>query len=164
MRVLRHAQNQGQGAALATGFEAARGNLCTWLPADGQIPAPEVIRIWEAGRDADFITTHYRTRDDGITRTLLSTGLSTLIWATLGVWAFGGGIYGFRRELWQRCPPRTSTMLLGVEFRRRLRREPVRYRDLAIDCTPRVAGTSKSANLRTIGRTFEALLKIRIAS
>jgi hypothetical protein len=55
-------------------------------------------------------------------------------------------------------------MLIGVEFRHRLRRERIRYRDIPIDCAPRRAGSSKSANFRTIGRTFEALLKIRIAS
>ncbi len=164
LRLIRHARNGGQGAALATGFQAARGSWCTWLPADGQIPAAEVPRIWALTNNADFITTHYRERNDGLVRTVLSTGLSTLIWAALGVWAFGGGVFAFRRELWGRCPPRTSTMLLGVEFRHRLKREPIRYRDLAIDCAPRLAGTSKSANLRTIRRTFEALLRIRMAS
>jgi glycosyltransferase involved in cell wall biosynthesis len=164
VRLVRHERNRGMGAALGTGFDHAAGRLVTWLPADGQIPASEIRVLFEAAQQADLVTTAYPHRPDSRIRLVLSDGLSLLIWMILGVRAFRGGNYLFRRDLWVAHHATTSTLLVGVEFRHRLRRVRVRERRVPIRCEPRRHGASRVANARTIWRTFAELLRIRWAS
>jgi len=56
VRVIRQAQNRGYGAALKTGFAAARGQLVGFLDADGTYPAEEFPRLCAAAlRGADMV-------------------------------------------------------------------------------------------------------------
>ena len=53
VRVLRHDRNRGKGAALRTGFDAARAEGCTHavtIDADGQHPTREIPRLLDAAR------------------------------------------------------------------------------------------------------------------
>lgn len=57
VRVIRHPRNQGYGAAIKTGFRAARGELLAFLDADGTYPPeafPELCRALTA-QDADIV-------------------------------------------------------------------------------------------------------------
>jgi len=57
VRLIQHPQNRGYGAALKTGFNAARGDLLAFLDADGTYPPesfPELCRAIEQ-HDADLI-------------------------------------------------------------------------------------------------------------
>ena len=45
IRVIRHEPNQGLGAVYRSGFDGAQGDLLTFMPADGQIPAA-VTHSW----------------------------------------------------------------------------------------------------------------------
>jgi glycosyltransferase involved in cell wall biosynthesis len=67
VRLVQHARNSGKGAALATGFEAARAAGFTHaltLDADGQHP-PECIPRFLAARDAAEIVIGWRLHDAG---------------------------------------------------------------------------------------------------
>ena len=48
VRIVRHAPNKGLGQVYRTGFDAARGDWLTFLPADGQMPMSEVLRLVHA--------------------------------------------------------------------------------------------------------------------
>src|SRR6476469_1374328 len=45
VRLLRHETNRGYGAALRTGFEAARGDLVAFTDADGQFDLADLERL-----------------------------------------------------------------------------------------------------------------------
>jgi dolichol-phosphate mannosyltransferase len=83
-RMLRHERNRGLGAALRTGFAAARGDVVCTLDADGTYDPGEVPRLLERLTDGvDIVTAspyHPRGRADGVPgwRLLLSRGLSLL--------------------------------------------------------------------------------------
>ncbi|HUT26163.1 MAG TPA: glycosyltransferase family 2 protein [Sumerlaeia bacterium] len=64
VRLLRHENNRGYGAALKTGFAAARYNLLAFLDADGSYPAGELPRLIEAARDADMVVGERTGYDD----------------------------------------------------------------------------------------------------
>mgnify|MGYP000022014989 CR=1 FL=1 len=57
VRLVRHARNQGYGAALKTGFAAASGEWLAFLDADGTYPAEELPALYTAARDggADLV-------------------------------------------------------------------------------------------------------------
>jgi len=57
VRLVRHARNQGYGAALKTGFAAARGAWLAFLDADGTYPPEQLADLYRAARkdDADLV-------------------------------------------------------------------------------------------------------------
>jgi dolichol-phosphate mannosyltransferase len=162
--VLRHDTNRGIGAALKTGVAAARGDLVTFLPADGQI-APEAIEtLREAQRrgDADVVLSVYDRRDDGLDRKLFSLGVRTLIAAVHGVWLRSDGPYLFRRRLFDPRQLEPDTFFLNFEFPIRALAAGLRLETVIIACRPRRAGHSKSTQWHRILGVGRDLLALRV--
>jgi len=160
----RHANNRGIGAALKTGFDAARGEWVTFLPADGQI-SPEAIRTLRDARDAgdpaDIVFSVYDHRDDGLYRTVLSWGVRSLIHAVHGVRMTSDGPYLVRRSLFDSDQLRPDSFFLNFELPIRVLRAQLPYRIVTIACRPRLAGQSKSAGLRRIVSVAKDLAELR---
>ncbi|MCA9538200.1 MAG: glycosyltransferase [Myxococcales bacterium] len=156
-----HQPNGGIGAALRTGFNAARGDFVTWVPADGQIGPEVVLELFGRRGEADMLTTIYRTRADAWYRTVISRSLNAMIKLKTGEVAKSGGNYLFARRAWLDYGPQgDDSMMISTAFRQNLRnagRPPV---EVEIDCRPRQAGRSKVLNARTIGRTAAQLLRM----
>jgi dolichol-phosphate mannosyltransferase len=162
MRVVPLTPNRGIGGALRAGFDAARGQHITWVPADGQIPPEAVTTLYARRHEAPMLTTVYRSRADAWYRKLISQTLNTLIRVRTGQVAKSGGSYLFSRASWQSHGPRDDeTMMLSTAFRHNLRAAGEAIAEVEIDCRARVAGSSKVLNPRAIARTLGALLKTR---
>lgn len=54
-RLIEHEENQGYGAALKTGFAAARHDLVAFFDADGSYPVEELPRLIAAAAEADMV-------------------------------------------------------------------------------------------------------------
>ncbi len=164
VRLTRLARNTGIGGALRAGFDAARGEWLTWIPGDGQIPPEAVIALWQGRALAPMgmTTTVYERRPDPWYRHAISWTFNALIRARTGEPTPSGGNYLLRRELWVAAAlPPDDTMMLSTALRTRVREmgHPIATR--SIPCRPRLAGTSKVLNPRTIGRTLRAMLALR---
>ncbi len=72
LRLLRHEQNQGYGAAIATGFTAARGELIFYTDSDNQFDIRELKDTVPLLEDADVVFGFRVYRYDSVTRCLLS--------------------------------------------------------------------------------------------
>ncbi|MCA9601835.1 MAG: glycosyltransferase family 2 protein [Myxococcales bacterium] len=159
VRVVALPENGGIGAALRGGFDAARGDYVTWVPADGQIPPNVVVDLFAQRDRAAMLTTVYRTRDDVWIRHVISSSLNWMIRMRTGRVAKSGGNYLFRRAAWlDHAPPKDDSMMISTGFRHRLREAGESIEEVEIDCRARVAGHSKVLNPRAIWRTFRALL------
>src|SRR3981081_4303216 len=55
--LITHPRNLGRGAAVRTGYDAARLPWVTYLPADGQVPAGEIRKFLPFMADYDVIIT-----------------------------------------------------------------------------------------------------------
>jgi len=74
VRLLKHARNLGMGAAISTGYAAARGTHVTQLPADLQVP-PETLDLFlPHAHQVDIVLSVYNHRGDGLKRRILSAG------------------------------------------------------------------------------------------
>ena len=162
VRVVALAANRGIGGALREGFNAARGEFITWIPADGQI-APSVIgTLYDKRQSGDVITTVYDERDDAWYRHALSKTLNEVIRWKTGQIAKSGGNYLFARRTWQRHGPQgDDTMMLSTAFRDNVRGAQGRIVEVPIRARARVAGRSKVLNVRTLARTLGATLSLR---
>ena len=154
--------NRGIGGALRAGFDAARGEHVTWVPADGQIAPDAVLELYRRREEAPMLTTVYTGRDDPFYRTVISQTLNTIIRLRSGQVAKSGGNYLFARAAWEEhAPDPDDSMMISTAFRKRLREASVPIVEVPIRARARVAGSSKVLNPRTIGRTLLSALSMR---
>jgi 2-polyprenyl-3-methyl-5-hydroxy-6-metoxy-1,4-benzoquinol methylase len=164
VRVVPLRPNRGIGGALRAGFDAALGTHVTWVPADGQIPPEVLVELFQRRHEACMLTTVYRTRQDHVVRTVISSTLNRLIRLQTGQPAKSGGNYLFARDAWVRwAPPPDDSMMISTAFRQELSRHAQTIVEVPIRCRARVAGHSKVLNPRTIWRTLRALGRMQRA-
>ncbi len=165
VRVLTHPRNQGLTAALRTGFFGARHDFITWVPADGQIPLPELGKLLAAWDGEDLFLSTYRRRPDGPVRLLMSRTVRLLLRAATGLTARLEGPYLFRRSLLGELNlvSRTSAGSIGLEIAAKVQALGRRIGTVEIECAPRLSGRSKVANLRNILQYFDEIYRIRAA-
>ena len=82
--------NEGYGNGVSSGFPLCTARWIGWIPADGQVDAEDVVRLYEAiaatnGRCLAKVRRRFRM--DGLTRKVVSityNALVWLLWPTLG--------------------------------------------------------------------------------
>jgi dolichol-phosphate mannosyltransferase len=110
LRLVRHASNAGQSAALLTGVRAARGEWIATLDGDGQNDPVDVRKLWglarEASAPAGLYIGHRTARHDSWMR-ILSSRIANGVRSRLlrdRVPDTGCGIKLFRREVFLALP------------------------------------------------------------
>ncbi len=163
-KVLRHPKKRGIGAGIKTGTVAASTPWVTFLPADGQIE-PEAIgtlRHLAAESGHPLVLSVYERREDGGLRKMLSWGVRTMIRIIHGVDLRCEGPYLFRRELFDADVLEPDSFFLNFEFPIRVLRAGHDVSVAEVRCRPRIGGTSKTANLKTILRVAGDLVGLRL--
>jgi glycosyltransferase involved in cell wall biosynthesis len=85
VRAIRHRRNFGKAAALANGFEMARGSIIITMDADLQDQPEEIPRFLKAiNEGADLVSGWKRHRNDPIDKTLPSRVFNFLVRITSG--------------------------------------------------------------------------------
>jgi glycosyltransferase involved in cell wall biosynthesis len=88
LRLLRQ-RNAGHGQACANGYRAALQADARWVlqvDSDGQCDSAYFERLWSVRDAAVAVFGRRRRRQDGLVRTVISRGLSMVIYAATGVW------------------------------------------------------------------------------
>ena len=83
-RVVWHEANRGYGAALRTGFEAARYNLIAFTDADCQFDLTDLARLVPLAAEVPVVVGYRAARKDPRRRRFLSWGYNVLARAWLG--------------------------------------------------------------------------------
>jgi hypothetical protein len=111
VRVIRHGENRGYGAALKSGMTAARGDLIAFLDADGTYPPESFPILWQAALDGADVVVGSRMADEfsamPLTRRLgnrLFAGLVTLL-GNRRVRDSASGMRVIRRQALRRLEP-----------------------------------------------------------
>jgi len=155
--MVRLCRNFGQTAALAAGFDHARGDLVVTLDADLQNDPGDIPRLLEVCRQGFDVVSGWRRRriDPWLTRILPSRTANWLIARVTGVplHDFGCGLSVYRREILRH-------LVLGPGMHRLvpalLAPFGARITEVEIAHHPRGAGASKYG----LGRTGEVLLDL----
>jgi len=126
VHVVRHAQNQGKGAALRTGMTLARGRLIAFIDGDGDLRPEHLLRCLAdlATYDADGVVgskAHPRARvRTRARRRVVSAGARAMVQLLFDVPVRDTqtGVKAFRRELVADVLPRTveTGFLFDLEF------------------------------------------------
>jgi glycosyltransferase involved in cell wall biosynthesis len=165
LRVVAHADNQGYGAALASGFDAARGELVLLLDADGQFEVAEVVRLLAAMDEGTDLVIGYRARRaDPLVRRLNAWGWKRLVNGLFGYTArdVDCAFKLFRRRVWQSLDVESRGATFSAELLIKARRLGYRVKELPVRHFPRTAGSPTGAHPRVIARALVELFRLRL--
>jgi dolichol-phosphate mannosyltransferase len=159
VRLLRHAGNRGYGAALRTGFAAARFDRVAFTDADCQFHLGDLAPLLDLA-DLHPVAVGYRVdRQDPWRRRFLSLGYNTLVRALLGtrVRDCDCALKVFRRDALADLLPEAPGFFVNTEMLTRARQHGHRVAEVGVRHRPRLRGASK-VSLADVPRTLRTLL------
>jgi dolichol-phosphate mannosyltransferase len=163
VRVVRHALNQGLGGVYRTGFDEARGDFVTFLPGDGQFAPGHVLEFAGLMADADMVLGYLPPSGRPVIGRLLSFCEQALHRAVLGKLPRFQGILMFRRSLLSDIVLQSRGRGWGILFELILKVHRAGYRVCSVPTglRPRLSGSSKVNNLRTIAGNLAQVIELR---
>lgn len=159
VRLVQHLGNQGYGAALRSGFAAARGQRIAFTDADCQFYLADLASLIELS-DRSPIAIGYRVdRKDSPLREFCSRGYNLLARTLLGttVRDIDCALKVFRREALAQILPESRGFFVNTELLTRARQRGLGVAEAGVSHRPRLRGKSK-VSLFDIPRTLNALI------
>ena len=163
LRVVRHPRNRGYGAALRSGFAAAR---CPWvfmMDADNQFDPSELSLLLHHAAEADIVTGYRKHRRDPVLRRLNAWAFFTLVRFFFGhlVRDVNCAFKLIRRDLLTRMDLHADGALINAEVTVLARRLNARIIEVPVHHYPRLSGKQTGANPLVVLRAFRELLAFR---
>ena len=161
---MHHPSNRGFGAALKTGFSASRGRNVTLMSADGEVGPDQVVSLLRDMGDAGLILGR-RERRGKVPwyREVFTFGFNILTRLVLGFLPEATGIYVVRGDLLRRMELQSDTGLANLEVIMYCRQWGCPIGSGVTHVRPRLSGSSKVTNVRTMSRIFWEMAKLRVA-
>jgi dolichol-phosphate mannosyltransferase len=165
VRLISHTSNQGYGAALRTGFHAARHGLIFYTDSDNQFEVAEVEHFLPMMQDYDAVVGFRVYRYDPVLRSILSWIYNRLVRVTFRVKVrdVDCSFKVFRREVVQKLDLESTDFFVDTEIVARARRWNFRIAEKGVRHYPRTAGatTVRSSDipgtLRTVARMWQRI-------
>ena len=158
-RLIRHPGNRGYGAALRTGFAAARHALVAFTDADCQFDLTELRELAMIANQFPIVVGYRVDRQDPWRRRFLSRGYNFLARTLLGtgVRDCDCALKVFRREVLDDLMPEARGFFVNTEMLTRARQRGYGVAEVPVTHRPRAGGASK-VSLREVPRTFRTLV------
>ena len=163
LRAVLHEKNQGYGAALASGFNAASKELIFMSDSDGQFDVAELARFLPAlDPAADLVIGWREHRADPPLRLLNAAGWKLLVNGLFGYTArdVDCAFKLFRRRVWQQVAVHARGATFSAELLIKARRLGFQVKELPVRHLPRTAGQATGARLDVIVRAFRELFQL----
>jgi dolichol-phosphate mannosyltransferase len=159
VRLLRHETNCGYGAALRTGFEAARFDLVAFTDADCQFYLADLDRLLPLTDRVPIAAGWREARQDSWLRCFVSRGYNLLTRTLLGtcVRDCDCALKVFHREALAAILPETKGFFVNTEMLTRARQLGLEVVEAGVRHRPRLRGKS-TVSPRDVPRTLAALL------
>lgn len=166
VRVIHHEGNKGYGAALRSGFLAARTPLVMYTDADLQFDVREVRYFIPHMRDHDVVIGFRIYRYDSVLRCLLSWVYNRIIFALfwLNVRDIDCAFKLFRREVFDTITIECNDFFVDAEIIARAMKAKLRIHQIGVRHYPRQAGhtTVRPGNIpRTLWTIFRMWWRIQ---
>lgn len=163
LRIVTHAVNQGYGAALASGFDAAQKELIFFTDGDRQFDVRELVMLLEQmDNSTDMVIGWRRNRADRAMRRLNAWGWKVLITTLFGYTArdVDCAFKLFRQQVWRSLSVHARGATFSTEFLVKARRLGFTIKEVAVSHFPRTAGSATGAKLSVIVRAFVELFRL----
>lgn len=169
VRVVHHPLNQGYGAAVISGINAASKAYVLLSDGDGQFDPADSALLAAKVSDCDVVVGRRLRRADPLMRRLNGTAWSTLMRLLFGlrITDMDCGFKLFRREILANLELEAKGAMLTTELMAKLAGRGARITEVDVHHLPRLAGEQSGNSLRVIVRAFKELFglywKVRAA-
>jgi len=163
LRIVTHERNRGYGAALASGFDAARKDLVFLTDGDKQFDVTELKDFLPAmDGQTDLVIGWRRRRADPPMRKLNALGWKLLVNLLFGYTArdVDCAFKLFRRRVWESMTVQSRGATFSAEFLIKARRLGFHVTELPVSHFPRTAGSPTGARPDVIVRAFVELFTL----
>src|SRR5262245_28450505 len=159
IRLVQHQVNQGYGAALRSGFAAARGQRIAFTDADCQFYLADLGSLIKLCDDYPIAVGYRVDRQDSLLRKFYSRGYNLLARTMLGttVRDIDCALKVFRREALAQILPESRGFFVNTEMLTRAGQRGLEVAEAGVSHRPRLRGKSK-VSLFDIPRTLNALV------
>lgn len=165
VRVVHHGVNGGYGAALRSGFAAARCDYVFFTDADRQFDVASLpaLLVPLGDGDAEIVVGYRQRRADRLTRRLLSAGWNRLVRWQLGLELrdVNCAFKVFRRSAVAGIDIESDGAMGSAELMARIARRGHRVAEVPVPHLPRPAGRPSGGRLDVIVRAFVDLVLLR---
>ena len=165
LRVVHHAENQGLGGALRTGFLEASSDWIFYTDSDLPVDPMVCERAFRATElhDADIVSCYRLDRTgEGIRREVLSAVYNTAVRVLTGLNVrdvnFAAKL--LRRESVSGCLPVSNSLFFDAELLARAMRGGATLQQIGVDYFPRSVGTSTLSSMKSIRDTARDLARL----
>lgn len=165
VRVIRHPHNLGYGAALRSGFAAARGTWVFYTDGDGQLNLADLREVPALLAQCDVVVGYRRARCDPPLRRWMGSAWTALVNLVFGLDLRDAdcAFKIFPRSFLQRIELESTGALISAELVARARGQGLCVCQMAVDHRPRIAGRPTGAHPRVLLRALRELLPLRRA-
>jgi glycosyltransferase involved in cell wall biosynthesis len=163
VRVVSHEVNRGYGAALTSGFDAARMSWVLLTDADLQFDLDELRGFVGLTREADMVLGWRIARQDPLHRRINAAAWNWLVDLAfdLDVRDVDCAFKLIRRDVLQAIPLTSTGAMISTELLVRARANGARLREIGVHHRPRVAGDQSGAAPRVVLRALRELAGLR---
>lgn len=163
VRTVRHPRNLGYGAALRTGFAAARYPWVFFTDGDGQFDPQDFVRLLPHAASADLVVGYRLRRRDPVHRRVFGWLWNRLVraWFGLRVRDVDCGFKLVRRAVVEDLPLRSTGAFLSTELLCRAARRGARVVEVGVPHYPRRWGRQSGGRPDVVLRAFWELWKLR---
>jgi glycosyltransferase involved in cell wall biosynthesis len=157
--VITHEVNQGYGAALVSGFEAADKDLSFFMDSDGQFDIRDLIGFLPFIDEYDAVIGYRIDRQDTWMRKLNAWGWKMLVRLVFGIQVrdVDCAFKLYPAEFFRQHRLETRGAMINTEILYKFRRAGYTYRQIGVHHLPRRAGRATGASPRVIIRAFTEL-------
>jgi glycosyltransferase involved in cell wall biosynthesis len=163
LRVVRHPQNRGYGAAVRSGFSAAQLPWVFMMDADNQFDPSDIEALVCHTAEADIVTGYRKQRRDPLPRRLNAWAFFSLVRLLFGrqVRDVNCAFKLLRRDILTRMDLRSNGALINTEVFVLARRQHARIVEVPVNHYARTSGKQTGADPRVVLRAFRELLAFR---
>ena len=162
IRTVHHPVNRGYGAALQSGFHAAKKELVFYTDGDGQFDLGELPPLLPLIEKFDIVSCYRLDRKDNLIRKI-----NAKAWTTLVNFLFGLRFRDidcafklYKREIFDNIEMVSTGALIDTEILARAVRKGYTVTQKGVHHYPRTAGQQTGANIKVIFRAFKELFRL----
>ncbi|MDD5259834.1 MAG: glycosyltransferase family 2 protein [bacterium] len=162
VRVWTHESNRGYGAALRSGFTAAKYDIVCFTDADGQFDLSEISQFLPLIAKYDAVLGYRLKRQDKFYRKINTFIYKTAVnlFFRLGVRDIDCAFKMFRREVMNSITIESDGAVASAEMLIKAKRTGCRFVEVGVHHYPRLAGQPTGAKLGVIFKAFAELFKL----
>ncbi len=164
VRMVTHESNRGYGAALRSGFAAARGSLVAFCDGDGQFDPADLAILLAESSNCDLVIGYRRARAEGAARSLPSRAWARLMSMLLQISPqdLDCGFKLFKTDFVNSLNLQSDGAFISAEILAKASRAGAQMREVPLDHHRRRAGQSTGLNVFVVTRAFVELIRLYV--